>query len=67
MFLRCKKRYKDGKEHQYWSIVENKRVARGRTIQRHVLHLGELNTTQEASWRRSVDLFLRRIQKHSKR
>lgn len=57
MFLRCKRRYKDGKEHQYWSIVENKRVAGGRTIQRHVLHLGELNTTQEESWRRSVDLF----------
>jgi transposase len=57
MFLRCKTRYKDGKEHQYWSIVENKRVAGGRTIQRHVLHLGELNTTQEESWRRSVDLF----------
>jgi hypothetical protein len=29
MFLRCKKRRKDGKEHLYWSVVENRRVAEG--------------------------------------
>ena len=23
MFVRCKKRFKDGKEHRYWSVVEN--------------------------------------------
>ena len=57
MFLRCKKRWKDGKEHLYWSIVENCRVAGGRILQRHVLHLGELNGRQEASWRKTVDLF----------
>src|SRR5690242_5613724 len=38
MFLRHKVRRKDGKEHRYWSIVENRRVAGGRTVQRHVLH-----------------------------
>ena len=43
MFLRHKVRRKDGKEHRYWSIVENRRVAAGRTVQRHVLHLGEIN------------------------
>ncbi len=29
MFLRCKKRRKDGKVHFYWSVVENRRVANG--------------------------------------
>ena len=57
MFLRCKKRLKDGKEHHYWSIVENRRISGGRVLQRHVLYLGELNGTQEASWRKSVQLF----------
>jgi transposase len=57
MFLRCKKRRKDGKEHHYWSIVENRRIAGGRVLQRHVLYLGELNGCQEASWRKTVELF----------
>ena len=57
MFLRCKKRGKDGKVHRYWSIVENRRVTDGRILQRHVLYLGELNGVQEASWRRTVELF----------
>ena len=33
MFLRYKVRRKDGKEHRYWSIVENHRVSGGRTVQ----------------------------------
>jgi hypothetical protein len=41
----------------YWSIVENRRVTGGRILQRHVLYLGELNGCQEASWRRTVELF----------
>ena len=57
MFLRCKKRRKDGKEHPYWSIVENRRVSGGRVLQRHVLYLGELNGRQEASWQKTIDLF----------
>ena len=44
MFLRCSTRKKDGKEHRYCSIVENKRVADGRIVQRHVLYLGEINS-----------------------
>jgi hypothetical protein len=43
MFLRHKIRDKYGKRHRYWSVVENKRVAGGRVVQRHVLHLGEIN------------------------
>ena len=57
MFLRCSTRRKDGKEHLYWSIVENRRLSGGRVAQRHVLYLGELNGRQEASWRKTVDLF----------
>jgi hypothetical protein len=54
MFLRCKARRKDGKQHRYWSVVENTRVAGGRVVQRHVLYLGEINDTQELAWRRSI-------------
>jgi hypothetical protein len=54
MFLRCKVRGKDGKQHRYWSVVENTRVGGGRVVQRHVLYLGEINDTQELAWRRSI-------------
>lgn len=57
MFLRCSKRRKDGKEHLYWSVVENRRLSDQRIVQRHVLYLGELNGVQESSWRKTVDLF----------
>ena len=43
MFLRQKIRKKDGKRHRYFSVVETKRVAGGRVVQKHVLHLGEIN------------------------
>ena len=48
MFVRCKKRFKDGKEHRYWSVVENVRVSGGRVVQRQVLYLGEINDSQRA-------------------
>lgn len=57
MFLRHKVRRKDGKEHRYWSIVENRRVSSGRTVQRHVLHLGEINDNQRAAWCRTLEAF----------
>jgi transposase len=57
MFLRHKIRKKDGKEHRYFSIVENKRVASGRVVQRHVLYLGEINDRQELGWRKSIEVF----------
>ena len=56
MFLRSKIRRKDGKEHHSWSVVENRRVAGGRVVQRHVLYLGEINSTQEVAWRRSIEV-----------
>jgi transposase len=57
MFLRCSSRKKDGKDHRYWSIVENKRVGGGRVVQRHVLYLGEINSSQELAWRKSIEVF----------
>ena len=57
MFLRQMIRKKDGKEHRYFSVVENKRVADGRVVQRHVLYLGEINDTQQLAWRKSIEVF----------
>ena len=57
MFLRCKKRKKDGKVHRYWSIVENRRISSGKTVQKHVLYLGEINDSQRSAWRKSIELF----------
>ncbi len=56
MFLRATVRKKDGKEHTYFSVVENKRVAGGRVVQRHVLYLGEINGSQELAWRKSIEV-----------
>ncbi len=57
MFLRCKTRRKDGKEHRSWSLVENRRVRGNRIVQRQVLYLGEINDSQQAAWRRTIDVF----------
>ena len=56
MFLRHTKRKKDGKEHRYWSIVENRRVGGGRVVQRPLLYLGEINDSQELAWRKSIEV-----------
>ena len=57
MFLRAKNRVKDGKEHRYWSIVENQRTADKRVVQRQVLYLGEINDSQHAAWCKTIDVF----------
>ena len=57
MFLRSTLRKKDGKAHEYFSIVENKRVASGKVVQRHVLYLGEINSNQPAAWRKTIEIF----------
>ena len=56
MFLRKTQRKKDGKTHDYWSVVENKRVAGGRVVQRHVLYLGEINSLQAVVWREAIEV-----------
>lgn len=57
MFLRCHSRKKNGKRHRYWSVVESRRCRDGRTAQRQVLYLGEINDSQEAAWRKTVEVF----------
>ena len=56
MFVRAKRRFKDGKEHRYWSVVENCRNPDGRVVQRQVLYLGEINDSQRAAWCRSIEI-----------
>jgi hypothetical protein len=57
MYLRCNRRFKDGKEHCYWNIVEAKRCADGRVVQRQVLYLGEINDSQREAWCRVTEVF----------
>lgn len=57
MYLKCHRRFKDGKEHRYWSIAEKRRVSRGRTLDRHVLYLGEINDSQREAWLKSIEAF----------
>ena len=57
MFLRAKIRKKDGKQHRYFSVVENRRVGQNRRAQRTVLYLGEINDSQEAIWHRTLQVF----------
>jgi transposase len=57
MFLRSTNRKKDGKDHRYFSVVENRRLPGGKTAQRTVLYLGEMNDQQQAAWRKTLDVF----------
>jgi hypothetical protein len=57
MFLRRTERRKNGKTHHYWNVVENKRLDDGRVVQRHVLYLGEINSSQAAAWRKAIEVF----------
>ena len=57
MFLRNNNRKKDGKDHRYYSIVENHRIAADKTVQRTVLYLGEINDQQRAAWRKTLSVF----------
>lgn len=57
MYLRSTTRKKDGKQHRYFSVVESHRLSTGKTVQRRVLYLGEINDKQEAAWRKSVEVF----------
>ena len=57
MFLRAKIRKKDGKQHRYFSVVENRRVGQNKTAQRTVRYLGEIHDNQEAVWRQTLEVF----------
>lgn len=55
-FLHCHHRFKNGKDHCYWSIAEKVRTRRG-WVQRHLLYLGEINDSQKAAWTKVTDVF----------
>ena len=57
LFLKCHERFKNGKNHRYWSLAENQRCAGGRMVQRQVLYLGEINDTQRAAWIKQIEIF----------
>jgi transposase len=57
MFLRSTNRKKDGKDHRYFSVVENRRLSSGKMSQRTVLYLGEINDSQQAAWLKTLDVF----------
>jgi hypothetical protein len=50
------RRFKDGKEHRGWNIVDNKRCAGGKVVQRHVLYL-EINDGRREAWCQLIDAF----------
>lgn len=55
-FLHCHRRFKNGKDHCYWSIAEKVRTRRG-WVQRQLLYLGEINDSQKAAWTRVTEVF----------
>src|SRR6516165_11017601 len=57
MHLKVHRRRKDGKEHRYFSIVESRRVSRQRVVHRTVVYLGEINDSQQAAWRKTLEVF----------
>jgi len=65
MFLRFNRRLKDGKEHRYWNIVENKRCSGGKVVQRQVLYLGEINDSQQQAWCRQIEAFDEGSRRHT--
>ena len=58
MHLKTHRRNKDGKEHRYFSVVENRRLRTGKMAQRRVLYLGEINDSQQAAWRKTLEVFV---------
>jgi hypothetical protein len=57
MFLRPNWRFKDGKKHRYFSVEESRRLRSGKVVQRRVLYLGEINDSQQAAWRKTLEVF----------
>src|ERR1700676_2631533 len=56
MFLRPNHRGKNGKNHTYWSLVETVRTPDG-PRQKTLCYLGELNSSAQARWLRSIEVF----------
>lgn len=57
VYLKCHDRFKNGKDHRYWSVVEKRRCADGRVVDRQVAYLGEINDSQQAAWEKCIAVF----------
>ncbi len=66
MFLRSNNRKKDGKDHRYFSIVKNHRIASHQTVQRTVFYLAEINDQQQGAWRNTLAVFDEQRQEYAK-
>jgi transposase len=56
MFLRSHRRIKDGKPHEYISLVETVRTPSG-PRQRTLCYLGELNGSAQSRWLKTIEVF----------
>jgi serine/threonine protein kinase len=66
MFLRATNRKKDGEDHRCFSVVENRRLSSGKTVQPTVVCLGEINDTQQTAWLKTLDVFDEQAQRRRK-
>ena len=66
MYLKCHSRFKDGKEHHYYSIAEKVSCAGGRRVERHVFYLGEVNDSQKEAWTKQIEAFDLQAQQQTK-
>src|SRR2546430_17318610 len=57
MFPRSNSRSKDGKQLRYYTVAESRRLQSGKVAQRQVLYLGEINDSQQAAWRKTLEVF----------
>jgi hypothetical protein len=57
MYLKCHSRFKNGKEHHYYSIAEKVPCAGGRRVERQVFYLGEVNDSQKQTWLKCIEVF----------
>src|ERR1700737_1856386 len=56
MFLRSNHPEKEGKDHTYWAVVETVRTPDG-PRQKTLCYLGELNSSAQSRWLRTVEVF----------
>ena len=66
MYLKCHSRFKDGKEHHYYSIAEKVSCGGGRRVERHIFYLGEINDSQREGWLKLIEAFDVRNQQQTK-
>ena len=57
MYLKCHPRFKDGKEHHYFSLCEKVACAGGRRVERQIFYLGEINDSQREGWLKLIEAF----------